>query len=564
MPKLSRSGRIIILLVLNIVMFLAEIIVGYMTGSLALIADAFHMLSDVLSQIIALYAIRLAAKTKWQSTLSYGWQRAELLGALYNGVFLLALCLTILLDAIQRFFKAEVIENPKLVLIVGGIGLLCNLLGLVLFHDHAGHGHSHGHSHSHTTNHSHSHEKSHSEKPKSTVQTSASSPVSSSPSSDSPHSNDGTSSPPLRYESSLDRISPLKQTSLHNLQQAASDVQRQMENEERYNQQEQASRNDKSEVDETVVDISGSHDHSHQYNHDHDHDHSHANKKAMKPSGEDLNMRGVFLHVLGDALGSVGVIFSALFIWLTDFSWKQYMDPVISIFITGIIIHSAWPLVRSASFILLQGVPVGVDIEEIRKEIKAIPDVISIHDLHIWQLTNIKMVASLHVLVTNQEAFERVSRTVKTIMHRAGVHSTTIQPEFPGMHPYLAQAIKSKDTLRLRKYLSEDDAKHLLATGSSPSFGVAGAAQSGESLPSGSTSQPMFTLQGPDGTPVAIAAGFETANGAGAGGLEQVPGSSLVLIPDDDNKDDLNCALLCADGEEACDVGSCCTQPVKR
>ena len=56
---LSRSGRIIILLVLNIVMFLAEIIVGYMTGSLALIADAFHMLSDVLSQIIALYAIRV-------------------------------------------------------------------------------------------------------------------------------------------------------------------------------------------------------------------------------------------------------------------------------------------------------------------------------------------------------------------------------------------------------------------------------------------------------------------------------------------------------------------------
>lgn len=59
MLGLSRSGKIILLLVLNIVMFLAEIIVGYMTGSLALIADAFHMLSDVISQIIALYAIRV-------------------------------------------------------------------------------------------------------------------------------------------------------------------------------------------------------------------------------------------------------------------------------------------------------------------------------------------------------------------------------------------------------------------------------------------------------------------------------------------------------------------------
>jgi zinc transporter 1 len=59
MALLTRSGRVALLLGLNIIMFLAEIIVGYSTGSLALIADAFHMLSDILSQIIALYAIRV-------------------------------------------------------------------------------------------------------------------------------------------------------------------------------------------------------------------------------------------------------------------------------------------------------------------------------------------------------------------------------------------------------------------------------------------------------------------------------------------------------------------------
>lgn len=226
-----------------------------------------------------------------------------------------------------------VIENPKLVLIVGGIGLVCNLLGLVLFHDHAGHGHSHGahsHSHSHSDN-------SHSEKTKRTAQTTTSpstSPVSSSSSDDS--ADDSAERPPLRYESSLDRISPLRQTSILNLQQAASDVQRQMESEERYEQEEEEERNEKSEVDETVVDIGSSRSHTHDNNHghddhshNHDHEHSHDNKKGTQPSGEDLNMRGVFLHVLGDALGSVGVIFSALFIWLTDFSWKQYMDPII-------------------------------------------------------------------------------------------------------------------------------------------------------------------------------------------------------------------------------------------
>ncbi|KAF9132087.1 hypothetical protein BGW39_000806 [Mortierella sp. 14UC] len=556
MPTLSRSGRIILLLVLNIIMFLAEIIVGYMTGSLALIADAFHMLSDVLSQIIALYAIRLAAKTKWEATLSYGWQRAELLGALYNGVFLLALCFTILLDAIQRFFKSEVIEDPKLVLIVGGIGLVCNLLGLVLFHDHAGHGHSHG-GHGHSHGHSHAHEK----KVKKSKAAAAASSPSSSPTPSDPAYSDEARPNPVRYESSLDRISPLRQTSLQNLQEAVSDVQRQMENEERH-QHEEAMRNEKAEYsspDDTVVNMGGAHQHSHgdhdhdhshshgdNHKHDHKHDHSQDDKKGQKqPSGEDLNMRGVFLHVLGDALGSVGVIFTALFIWLTDFSWKHYMDPIVSIFISGIIIHSALPLVRSASFILLQGVPVGVDIEEIRREIKAIPDVISIHDLHIWQLTNIKMVASLHILVTNQEAFERVSRTVKTIMHRAGVHSTTIQPEFPGMHPYLSQTLKSGDTLRLRKNLGEDDARHLLASGA-PSSG----AQSRDSLPGGSTSQPILALQGPDGSVVVAPEG----DAGDAAGHEQVPGSSLILIPENEIKDDLDCALLCADGEEACDL----------
>ncbi|KAI9241532.1 MAG: cation efflux protein, partial [Podila humilis] len=379
---LTRSGRIILLLGLNIIMFLAELIVGYKTGSLALIADAFHMLSDVLSQVIALYAIRLAAKTEWQPTLSYGWQRAELLGALYNGVFLLALCFTILLDAIERFFKPEDIEDPKLVLVVGGIGLVCNLMGLVLFHDHSGHGHSHG---GHSHGHSHS-----SKKPKA---------IASSPDEGSDDEKGPKEAPSLRHQSSLERISPLKQANIQNLQQAALEVQQQIENEERYAQQ---------DAEETRS----------------------RNSSFNEKEGEDLNMQGIFLHVLGDALGSVGVIFTALFIWLTDFSWRFYMDPIISVCISAIIIHSALPLVRSASFILLQGVPVGVEIEEIRREIKAIPDVISIHDLHIWQLTNIKMVASLHVLVTNQEAFERVSRAVKSIMHRAGVHSTTIQPEF--------------------------------------------------------------------------------------------------------------------------------------
>lgn len=69
-----------------------------------------------------------------------------------------------------------------------------------------------------------------------------------------------------------------------------------------------------------------------------------------------MNMRALLLHVLGDALGNVGVIASGLIIWQTTWSWKYYSDPIISLFITVIIFSSALPLVKSASYILLQGI----------------------------------------------------------------------------------------------------------------------------------------------------------------------------------------------------------------
>lgn len=74
------------------------------------------------------------------------WQRAETLGALVNGVFLVALCVSIFLEAIQRLVEPQEVKNGKLVCIVGCLGLLSNIIGLVLFHDHS-HGPGHGHGH---------------------------------------------------------------------------------------------------------------------------------------------------------------------------------------------------------------------------------------------------------------------------------------------------------------------------------------------------------------------------------------------------------------------------------
>ena len=75
--------------------------------------------------------------SKWRTQKNtFGWARAEVLGALVNSVFLIALCFSILVEALKRLVEVEEIENPKLLLIVGGIGLLVNLIGLLLFHNH--------------------------------------------------------------------------------------------------------------------------------------------------------------------------------------------------------------------------------------------------------------------------------------------------------------------------------------------------------------------------------------------------------------------------------------------
>ncbi|KAI8384811.1 cation efflux family-domain-containing protein [Radiomyces spectabilis] len=312
MLRLSRQARIVLMLCINGGFFIAEIVIGYYVKSLALVADSFHMLNDMLAFSVALWAINVASHTRRDPKYSYGWQRAEILGALVNGVFLIALCFTIVIDAIERFISPEPVTDPKLVLITGGAGLAGNLLGLVLFHEH---GHHHGH-------HNHSgHEKN------------------------------------------------IEQGHLH-----------------------------------------------------HDTHHS--------STGGHLNMKGIFLHVLGDALGNIGVMASALIIWLGTFSWRFYFDPIVSLVIAIIIFASALPLVRETSIILLQGVPGHVPLDDVRSELLKMEDVISIHELHIWQLSDTKMIASLHVLLKRHADYMRLATQMRQLLHNYGVHSATIQPEF--------------------------------------------------------------------------------------------------------------------------------------
>ena len=471
---LSKSTRIILLLIIDTAFFLVELITGYVVNSLALIADAFHMLNDVLSLCVGLWAVKVANKQTNSKMYTYGWQRAETLGALVNGVFLVALCVTIFLEAIQRFIDPPNISNPKLVLIVGCLGLASNLLGLVLFHEH-GHGHSHGgHSHGGAEGtaeeghaHYHDHEESHvgdqsgnvadvlpqnriagwpqtkSPQTEDSEQTAVDvgSPLASKPSSSSRHGRQHSRSRSRAYSGFDDiHVNPgaFRKSIIEASRMSTLESEEGTDNE--------------GGVDDDADDT---HDHSHKpllngkqadygssakrrsiTHHHHKHAQPKEQGKGHGHSHGDLNMRGIFLHVMGDALGNIGVIATALFIWLTDFSWRFYTDPAISLVITCIILGSAIPLCKAASRILLQAVPAGISIDDIKEDIEDLPGIVSCHHLHVWQLSDTKLIASLHVQVEfdfkgeGSARYMELALAIRKCLHEYGIHSSTIQPEF--------------------------------------------------------------------------------------------------------------------------------------
>ena len=424
----------------------------------------------------------------------------------------MALCLSIFLDAIQRFVEPQVVSSPKLVLIVGCFGLLSNILGLFLFHEH---GHSHGggeaHSHSHAEistaeqgrNHNHTKPSSpiteavadergnvadvlpqttvagwpksdglnkttramkpnelytRSDEDESTI-TNSTSPITvrktnSGNSASRRHTRRHSRGSRSRF-SNVDDIH-IHPASLRNEIIAAGrlgDIESRPESE--YGEEEAAVESEGSEREDSALlggkrrnqsnRYKGTNGNGVSHNH-HRHDSWHVDHKHNKPKEEgqgggghshgDLNMKGVFLHVMGDALGNIGVITSALIIWLTSWPGRFYADPAISLVITFIILGSAIPLCKAASRILLQAVPAGLSVDDIKEDIQELPDIVSCHHLHVWQLSDVKLVASLHIQVgfdfkgEGSARYMQLARQVRRCLHEYGIHSSTIQPEF--------------------------------------------------------------------------------------------------------------------------------------
>jgi cobalt-zinc-cadmium efflux system protein len=142
---------------------------------------------------------------------------------------------------------------------------------------------------------------------------------------------------------------------------------------------------------------------------------------------ESLNVRGAWLHVLTDALGSVGTLVAGGLILGMGWNWA---DPVASILIGVLVLYSSWSLLRETVSVLMEGAPGDIDVDEVRTALHSVTGVSSAHDLHVWTITSGMVALSAHVVTPDSEGGGPLLERIRKMLHdRFGIDHITVQVE---------------------------------------------------------------------------------------------------------------------------------------
>ena len=264
-------------LVIAIIFMIVEVVGGIIANSLALISDALHMFTDIGALLLSLIVLKIAHLPSTPK-MSYGYHRAEILGALASALSLWALCGVLIYEAITRLISPQEVQGP-VVFIIATIGLIANVIMIRNLH---------------------------------------------------PHKEDS------------------------------------------------------------------------------------------------MNIRAAYLHVIGDLLGSIGVVLSGAIIWITG--WYP-IDPIISIVFALSILYGSGKIIKQSILVLMESAPEEIDPHEIRNDLLAIQGVKEVHDLHIWSVTPKKVALSAHLVAENTHA--ALNEAHRLIEKKYHISHMTIQVEDP-------------------------------------------------------------------------------------------------------------------------------------
>jgi len=146
---------------------------------------------------------------------------------------------------------------------------------------------------------------------------------------------------------------------------------------------------------------------------------------------ENLNMRGAYLHVISDMLGSVGAIIAALLIMFFGWGWA---DPLASVIVSILVLRSGYLVTKSSVHVLMEGTPENVEVDKVNEKILKTDGIKSIHDLHIWTITSGLNALTCHAVVNEKmtiEESEILLRKVEHELEHMNIHHVTIQLETP-------------------------------------------------------------------------------------------------------------------------------------
>ncbi|HEY1015992.1 MAG TPA: cation diffusion facilitator family transporter [Herpetosiphonaceae bacterium] len=148
----------------------------------------------------------------------------------------------------------------------------------------------------------------------------------------------------------------------------------------------------------------------------------------MRGQHNDINIKGAFLHMAADAAVSLGVVIAGIGINMTGWQW---LDPITSLIIAGVILVGTWGLLRDSVNLALDGVPAGIDVAAVTSYLQNLPGVTNIHDLHIWGMSTTESALTAHLVVTGQhkDPDALIVMTTQALHDQFGIEHATLQLE---------------------------------------------------------------------------------------------------------------------------------------